>query len=160
NEVGQPHTFTVTVLQNDGLPIGAPGGDPYNGFGAARSENGTVTLSASGAVPNPPGPFTGMTDANGQFKVTFTSATASQVVGNAAAHLTVSGVALPGATGDSQSGDSGPATKTFVDARVSIAPNATNGITEPHTFTATVLQDDGLPSGAAGGDSYNGFGAA
>src|SRR5262249_48767275 len=62
----------------------------------------------------PPGPFTGTADGNGQFQVTFTSDSAGQVIGNATATLTVGGVALTRATGDSHTGDSGPATKTFV----------------------------------------------
>src|SRR5262249_45014299 len=44
---------------------------------------------------------------------------------------------------DSTHGSTGDAVKRFVDAKVSIAPNATNGITESHTFTVTVLADDG-----------------
>src|SRR5262249_8010658 len=99
------------------------------------------------------------TNTSGHFQVTFTSATAGQVIGNATASLTVSGVALSRATGDSHAGDSGPATKTFVDARISIAPNGMNGITEPHTFTVTVLRADGLPA-AQGGDGVTGFTAA
>src|SRR5439155_348890 len=33
NEINHSHTFKVTVQQDDGLPIGAPGGDASNGFG-------------------------------------------------------------------------------------------------------------------------------
>src|SRR5262249_43002030 len=62
-------------------------------------------------------------------------------------------------TGDGQSGDTGAATKRFVDAKVSIDPSGTNGITEPHTFTVTVLQNDGLTA-AQGGDGVTGFTAA
>ena len=35
-------------------------------------------------------------------------------------------------------GDSPDATKTWVDARISIAPNATNEVGQPHTFTVTL----------------------
>src|SRR5262249_26320624 len=75
--------------------------------------------------------------------VTFTSATAGQVIGNASTIVTVGGVSLTRATGDSHTGDSGPATKTFVDATISIAPNATNAVGAPHTFTVTVLEHVG-----------------
>ena len=37
----------------------------------------------------------------------------------------------------------GPATKTWVDARIAIAPNATNEVGQPHTFTVTLEKDTG-----------------
>jgi uncharacterized repeat protein (TIGR01451 family) len=156
NEVGQPHTFTVTVLQDDGLPAGAPGGDAFNGFGPASGASVSVSLtSTNGATAVPSTTLSGTTDGSGHFAVTFTSATAGQVVGNATTTLSVSGVSLTRATGDGNAGDSGPATKTFVDGRISIAPNATNGVTEPHTFTVTVVQNAGDGNGftAAAGAS-------
>src|SRR5438270_2522890 len=102
--------------------------------------------------------LTGTTNCIGQFQVTFTSQTAGIVTGHATTSLTVSGVALSRAT-DNTHGSTGDATKRFVDARISIAPNAVNGITEPHTFTVTVMQDDGLTA-AQGGDGVTGFTAA
>src|SRR5262249_38292324 len=137
--VGFQHTFTVTVNQNDGL-----GG----GFVAAAGATVTVTLTNSnGAVANPPGPFTGTTDSFGHFSVTFTSATAGIVTGNATAMRTGSGVPLTRAPGDSHTGDSGPVTKRFVDARISIAPSGVNEVGAAHTFTVTVNQNDGLGGG-------------
>ena len=57
NEVGQPHTFTVTVLNDTGsglLPVGA-------------GEQCNITLTnGNGAVANPAGPFNLTTDASGQ----------------------------------------------------------------------------------------------
>jgi uncharacterized repeat protein (TIGR01451 family) len=143
NAVGQPHTFTVTVNQL------LNGGSPTPAAGATV----TVTLTDSnGAVDVPAGSLTGTTDVNGHFFVTFTSQTAGIVTGHATATLTVNGVPLTRAT-DGTNGSTGDATKRFVDATIGIAPNATNGITEPHTFTVTVLQNDGLGGGfvAAGG---------
>ena len=65
NLVGFPHTFTVTVKADSGNG---------QGFQPAADANVTVTLTpTNGANPTPAGPFTGTTDANGQFKVTFTS---------------------------------------------------------------------------------------
>ena len=45
--------------------------------------------------------------------------------------------------------NSADANKVFVNGRISVSPlEDTNGITENHTVTATVEQDDGLaPSG-------------
>jgi uncharacterized repeat protein (TIGR01451 family) len=146
NKVGDPHTFTVTVNQ------------VINGVSSpASGANVSVSLADSnGAVDVPSGLLSGTTDNNGQFSVTFTSQSAGIVTGNASATLSVLGVNLSRATGDGQSGDTGAAVKRFVDAKISIAPNATNGITEPHTFTVTVLQDDGLTA-SQGGDGVTGF---
>src|SRR5262249_34351155 len=130
--------FTATVLEDIG---------DGKGFVVPVSNQAvTVTLTnTNGAVASPAGPFTGTTNSSGQFQVTFTSATAGQVIGNTTTTFTVRVVTLTRATGDSQSGDSGPATKTFIDARISLTPSSTNQVGQPHTFTLTVLQDDGLP---------------
>jgi hypothetical protein len=61
--------------------------------------------------------------------------------------LTVLGVPLTRTTGDGAHGDSAVKVKTFVDARISITPDATNGITEPHTFTVTLLKNLGDGNG-------------
>src|SRR5438270_681463 len=106
NAVGQPHTFTVTVLQDDGLTA-AQGGDGVTASSPAGGASINVTLTNSrGAVANPPGPITGTTNSSGQFQVTFTSNTAGTVTGNATTTLTVGGVSLTRATGDSHTGDS------------------------------------------------------
>src|SRR5262249_45259869 len=83
--------------------------------------------------------LTGNTDANGHFSVEFTSPTAGQVIGNATTSFTVNGATETRSTGDSHSGDASTATKPFAAARISIAPNATNAVGQPHTFTVTVL---------------------
>src|SRR4029079_15399941 len=105
NEVGQPHTFTVTVQQDDGLAAGAPGGDAVTGFGPAAGANVTVALDGiNGAIPDLSAPsnlapadptvVNGITNASGQFNVTFASATAGQVIGNATTSLLVGGLHL------------------------------------------------------------------
>jgi uncharacterized repeat protein (TIGR01451 family) len=140
NAVGQPHTFTATVLENLG---------DGNGF-VVPVANQLVTVSLTsinGANAVPSTPLSGNTNASGQFQVTFTSATAGQVIGNATTSFTVNNVTETRSTGDSQSGDSGPANKTFVDERISIAPNATNAVGQPHTFTVTVLENLGDGNG-------------
>src|SRR4029079_5621335 len=44
---------------------------------------------------------------------------------------------------DGAAGNSGDAVKTYVDARISITPNATNEVGQPHTFTVTLTKDTG-----------------
>jgi uncharacterized repeat protein (TIGR01451 family) len=138
NEVNHSHTFTVTVLEDLG---------DGNGFVAAGSVPVTVTLTNTNGSTTSPLTYNVTTDNAGHASVTFTSATAGEVIGNASTTFSVGGVTLTRATGDSNAGDSGPATKFFEDAQISIAPNATNGLTELHTFTVTVLANAGDGSG-------------
>src|SRR5262249_40303768 len=105
-----------TVYQDDGLPIGAPGGDTYNGFGTVGAGTPvTVGLTNGGGASyillSPS--LTGTTDGNGQFQVTFTSASAGTVTGHAPATFLVTGGSPPRAT-DSTPGSSGDVIKTFV----------------------------------------------
>ena len=60
------------------------------------------------------------------------------------AHTTVSvgGVSLTRNT-NGAGANSGAATKTWVNARISITPNATNEVGAPHTFTVTLEKDPG-----------------
>src|SRR5262249_8049632 len=152
----------------------AQGGDGVTGFtpvGAGKSV--TVTLAGvNGAVPDVSAPsdlpaanpstVTGATNASGQFQVTFTSASAGQVIGNASTTFVLNGVSLTRDTDPATAaigagpGGSGPAVKTFEDARITITPDATNAVGQPHTFTVTVQQDDGLAA-AQGGDGVTGF---
>ena len=166
NAVGDAHTFTVTVQQDSG-----------SGFVPAAGANVTVVLAgANGAVPDISGPsdlrpavlstISGTTNGSGQFQVTFTSATAGQVVANATASLVVNGQPLTRDTDPATTtipagpGGSGPATKTFVDARIVLSPpTATNLVNDPHTIVAQVWQDDGLTA-AQGGDGVTGFAPA
>jgi hypothetical protein len=128
NLVGANHTFTVTVQADTG-----------GGYAAFQGASVTVTLANGGsAVANPPGPFNGTTDVNGQFEVVFTSATAGTVTGHASATLTINGVAFAIET-DGLGDNSGDAVKTFVDAYIQITPqNATNAVGTNHTLTITV----------------------
>jgi hypothetical protein len=130
NEVGQPHTFTVTVLVDTGgglQPVGS--GLPCN-----------VTLTpANGANPNPSGPFNLTTNANGQCSVTFTSPTAGTVTGNASSTVNALQVST-----DGNPPDSGPAVKTFVDANIQLAPlNATNLVNTQHVLICHVNVNTG-----------------
>src|SRR5262249_47883115 len=50
------------------------------------------------------------------------------------------------------SGNSGPASKIWLNARISIAPSATNEIGVAHTFTVTLQKDSGSGFGPAAGE--------
>src|SRR3954464_4788983 len=87
NEVGQPHTFTVTVLKDTGSGI----------LGPAQGEHVDVTLTdLNGATHSAPtGSCTNPgnnTNAQGQCTITFTSNNAGKVVGHATAMLTIGGI--------------------------------------------------------------------
>src|SRR5262249_33826661 len=105
NEVGQPHTFTVTIYENNG------GGYQHVGAG----EDCEITLTGGGtpgAVPSPPGPFNLMTSSSGQCSTTFTSQTAGTVIGHGKSMLVIGGQPVTIET-DGSGANSGNATKTF-----------------------------------------------
>jgi hypothetical protein len=66
--------------------------------------------------------------------------------------VSVGGITVNVST-DGTGNNSGPATKTWVDAKISIAANDTNNITEDHTFTVTVMEDTGSGFVAAAGET-------
>src|SRR4029079_10069484 len=57
--------------------------------------------------------------------------------------VTVETVALHRETGDGHAGDSPDAAKAWVKVKIVIAPDATNEVGHPHTFTATISTDSG-----------------
>src|SRR5262249_13988388 len=57
-------------------------------------------------------------------------------------------------------GSSGDAVKRFVDAKISIIPDAVNEVGQNHTFIVSEKQDEGLPAGDPNGDAATGFGPA
>src|SRR3954470_778240 len=133
NEVGHAHTFTVT-LQKD---VGA-------GFVAAAGETVTVTCTASnGATPTPAGPFTGTTNASGQFQVTVNSPLPGKDTCHAASTLTIDGATITVET-NGQNGNSGDAVKTWVDANIQLTPaTATNPVGTNHTLHCHINVNDG-----------------
>jgi hypothetical protein len=159
NKVGDSHTFTVTVTQTiSGTTSGVAGIYPTvtltSANGIAQSD---INVTGNTCVDDGAGPNTG-TNSSGQCTVVFTSSKAGTITGHASASVSIGGTNFPVET-DGSAGNSGDAVKRFVDATISLAPlTDTNGITELHTVTATVQQDDGLASGATGGDSATGFG--
>jgi hypothetical protein len=147
NEVGHNHTFTVHVDEKLGNST-APAPDGTIVTVTLTPANGAVV---SGVVDNCASPGT----VNGVCTVTFTSNSAGTVTGHAAADVTFGGSTFHVET-DGTGTNSGNALKRFVDAKISIGPDATNGVGEPHTFTVNVKQDDGLTA-AQGGDGVTGF---
>jgi hypothetical protein len=133
NEIGQPHTFTVTLEKDTG-----------SGFAAAAGETVTVTLTNSGgAVATPAGPFTGTTNASGQFQVTFTSNSTGTVTGHASSTLSIGGQPVTVQT-NGVSPNSGDAVKTFVNAKIAITPaTANNPVGTNHVLTLHVDVDPG-----------------
>jgi uncharacterized repeat protein (TIGR01451 family) len=142
NRVGQSHTFTVKLEKDIGTGTFVP----------AAGEHVVVALvDANGAIHTAP---TGTcadagsnTDANGQCTITFTSNSTGTVTGHASSTLSVNGSGSFTVQTDGVAPNSGDAVKTFVDARISIAPNATNEIGRPHTFTVTLQKDTGNGAG-------------
>lgn len=153
NEVGNLHTLTVMVEENDGFPAHAPGGDEVSGFRPAAGETVTVRLEAlHGAMPDliapldlrpsAPSVVEGTTDADGRLTVRFVSATAGQVVTTASSSVAVGDTTVL-ATTDGTAGSSGPSTKTFVDAKIAIGSDGSAQVGEPQRFNVTVWADDG-----------------
>lgn len=138
NEVGDPHTFTVSVSQVfGGASYPAPDGTDVD-----------VTLTSSNGAAHEITENTCDTDAggagtqSGSCTVTFTSPSAGKVTGTATATVAVGDTTVTVSTNGSN-GNSGPAVKTFVDARISIGPDDVNGIGESHTFTVLVEKNLG-----------------
>ena len=132
NPVGTTHTFTGHVNVNDGSGfVNAPAGT-------------TITFT----IDSGPGSFVGGVSscttvaATGSCTVTITSAVPGATVVSAHSTVTVAGVALTRDT-NGTGGNSGPATKTWVQPRITITPSATNGVGQPHTFTVTVETNSG-----------------
>lgn len=134
NDVGDPHTFTVHVASTF-----AGGSSPVAG------NNPTVTLTNSAGqtiTPTTNTCATTGTNASGDCTVTFSSSAATVVTGSASTTVVLGGQSFNVSTGSAQ-GQNPDATKVFVDGRVSISPDATNGIGESHTFTVTATQKIG-----------------
>src|SRR4051812_46469867 len=120
NEVGQPHTFTVTLSRDTG-----------SGYVLAANQHVDVTLTdgTGAAHTTPTGSCTtagSNTDQNGQCTITFNSPAAGTVTAHATATLPVDGHAITVST-DGMGDSSADAVKTFVDASITIGPaSATN----------------------------------
>ena len=145
NRVGAPHTFTVTLMKNigDGNGFVAFSGAHVN-FSLTDSNGAASVLNAAASTCDDAG---ANTDSSGQCLIMFTSNSAGKVTGNASWTGTLG---TPSAFTVSTNGvapNSGPAVKTFVDAKIAITPNATNEVGHPHTFTVTLMKNLGDGAG-------------
>jgi hypothetical protein len=153
NPVGQAHTFTVTLLRDEGDGVGfQPAAGEHIGYQLIDSNGAVAVLDSAASSCDDAG---GNTDANGQCTIVFTSASTGRVTGHAASVLSVAGSAPITVATDGQGQNSTDAVKTFVDAYVTIGPaSSTNPTNTTHTYTAHVFVNDG--SGSAYTDAPNG----
>ena len=145
NEVGDEHTFTVTVSKKIGtLTVPVPDGTIVDVD--LTDANGAVSDVSEDTCADP-----GTVD--GTCSVTFTSDSPGTVTGHASADVDLDGVTTHVET-DGTGDNSDDAVKRFVDAKIAIATDDTNSIGESHTFTATLSKDIGDGNGfvAAAGE--------
>ena len=133
NEVNHPHEFTVTVNK---VVIGE----------SSPAAVAPVTISVS---PEPNMPLggscitDGVTGPEGTCTVIIDSSLAGPFEIYAFASVeVVDGEGFIVVTTDGNVPNSGPATKTFVDAGIGLSPNATNKVGDDHIFVVTVMEDD------------------
>ena len=130
NHVGVQHVLTGHVQVNDGTGwVDAPAGV-------------NITFSINNAAPS----LNCNTVAAGSCQVSYTSAVTGVDTIKATATVSVSGNAITRSTSTAANTAAGgglDATKRWVNARISIAPNATNAVGQPHTFVVTLQQDTG-----------------
>jgi hypothetical protein len=138
NAVRQAHVYTVTVTQ---IPNGAT---PATTANISRTVSPTPDLQNDTTCGNGIA-FNGGTPNVATCTVTINSSTAGTFTINASATATIGGLSITRATnGTPGPGGSGPATKNYVDARLTLSPLlATNEVGENHVITATVQQDTG-----------------
>ena len=144
NRVGDAHTFTVTVEQNDGS-----GWAPAVGTAVNPSEAGDGTITGGTCNDSTPG-----TNASGQCTIVVESSVVGVSTVNATATVAVDGVVGPVNVNVSTTGYGAHAISnaaTWVDARISIAASATNQVDHPYTVTVTVEKNDGSGWVAASG---------
>jgi hypothetical protein len=134
NEVNNAHTFTVTVEKDLG-----------NGAGFVPVVGATVTpgITGAGSLTGTGSCQTGTTDASGHCTIIVNSSTAGVGTISATTTVVVGGVSMTRSLGDTLSGDSAKATKTWVDAKISIGSDGVNEINHPHTFTGHVDVNNG-----------------
>ena len=141
NQVGQPHTFTVTLLKDTGT---APASSPAAGEHVDRHADATPTARRRQRRPAP---------ASRRREHERDRSVPGHV------HLERRPARSPGTRPrrcrsaarrrrsrcrpTASRLNSGDAVKTFVNAKIPIAPNATNEVGQPHTFTVTLQKDAG-----------------
>jgi uncharacterized repeat protein (TIGR01451 family) len=140
NEVGDPHTFTVTLEKDPGTGVYVPAQGEHVAFTLTNSNGAVGALDTGNSTCDNAG---ANTDANGQCTITFTSPTAGRVTGHAFASLAIGGATVTAQT-NGGGGSSSDAVKTFVDANIQINPPfATNPLKTNHVLTGHVNVNDG-----------------
>src|SRR5262249_35066046 len=129
-----------------------------SGSGFVNAPDGT---SISFTIDSGPGGFTTpnpctTSGGTGSCTITLVSSTAGTTTVSAHTTLSVKRRPLTRNT-DRTAGTSGPAVKTWVDASITIAPDATNEVGDSHTFTVTVKKALGAGAGLvpAAGETVN-----
>jgi hypothetical protein len=136
NEVGHPHTFTITA---NAYPDGT--GTPT--FDSITTSVDPAPDSQESTCDSPTISEDGNT---ATCTLTITNATAQHFTADATVQVTMGGLAVTRSTsGTSGPGGTGSATKDFVDASISICCNGVNEVGKSHTFDITV---HAYPSGA------------
>ena len=139
NEVGDLHTFTVTIKKHDGSVWSpAVGVAPTITFPGVQPGSYDLSKCEAGTL------------ADGTCLVTVNSDVAGVFSVHAAADIPVGGLTLTRQT-DGQGDNSEDAVKTFVDAAISIGDSAVNQVGDPHTFTIEVTKNDGSAWAPAAG---------
>lgn len=141
NRVNQSHAFTVEfgVTKGSGATVGTPTITPS----VSPTPNGGV--SSGCASPTSVG-----TDV-WQCTVTINSSVAGAFTATASASAVVSGSGTPSSAtiarstsaGSHGTGGNTGATKTYVDADITVGPSGVNAVGDPHTFVATVHVNPG-----------------
>src|SRR5262249_34907298 len=117
-----------------------------DGTGSANAPDGTLITFSKVSGPSS---FVGgvntctTSGGTGSCSVQITSSATGTTVIRATSTVTGAGVSLTRTTKEGVTGDSVDAQKNWVDAKISITPNATNEVGQPHTFTVTLQKDSG-----------------
>ena len=150
NGVGEPHTFTVTLLKNADDGAGAlPAAGEHVDVTLAGAGGAVAQVDAAASTCDDAG---ANTDANGQCTITFTSNTAGSITGSATATLQFGTIALTVST-DGSGDNSAPVVKVFLSGTIRWLKQ--DGLGQPlggavFTLCRTHLWDSDLNGGAGG----------
>ena len=145
NPVGATHTFTVTVTENPGTGSVAPPDGTKPTLALVNSGGATATLT--GGTCGTTGTVAGICT------FTIVSPTTGVTTATASVTLTVDGVSVTRSTdGPDSSGDSGPATKTWVKAGSStVTVVQLGGVTVTSVPLGSTVTDQATVSGTGAG---------
>lgn len=138
NEVDAAHTFTVTIQKTAGTGwLGISGIKPTVTF--SPSNPGTITDNCASTGTN----------TSGQCTVVINSASAGVFTASASASVSFEGLTFSLSTNGTGE-NSGSATKTYVDAKITLSPlTSTNPVGSAHTVNVNVQKDPGTGPVAA-----------